>query len=113
MTEAELSRVKSANDSSVMDEGESGCIAGPWMPSHVWKKIIHKNKIVNGTWLDPVEWKKNQGQKIKVASYVDLTTGIRMVIVPEVRFTERIRSMSLRKSFLSCCSWLVFPGCSS
>lgn len=40
MTEAELSRVKSANDSSVMDEGESGCIAGPWMPSHVWQKMI-------------------------------------------------------------------------
>lgn len=65
MTEAELSRVKSANDSSVMDEGESGCIAGPWMPSHVWQKMIHNNEIANGTWLNPVEWKRNQEQKPK------------------------------------------------
>lgn len=55
MTEPELRQVKSANDSSIMDEGESGCIAGPWMPSHVRQKMIHNNKIANGTWLNPVE----------------------------------------------------------
>lgn len=53
------------SDSFVADEDESGRMICPQMPHVVWRKIICNKKIADGTWLDHVEWRQNQGLQPK------------------------------------------------